>query len=144
MGQGGSRIKCRCGSLSTTKIILTGKPLLSGGEVTNQENIIKQTPAIVEESTTDQVSTTNQASIDMGEIMALFCEISNIMIIPNLKAIAQHTGCDGWDGRYTRENLAKYTGFMCDSCTDIVLGNIPETRWNIGIKMGEFCHGGLP
>ena len=138
MGQGGSRIKCRCGSLSTTKIILTGKPFPLGGGVINQENIIKQTPAIVEESTT------NQVSIDIGEIMGLFCEISNIMNIPNLKAIAQHTGCDGWDGRYTPQNLAKYTGFMCDSCTDIVLGNISETRWRIGIQMGEFCHGGLP
>lgn len=123
--QGAERLKCQCDLPATTQIILIGAPLPSEPRTSNQE--------------TPNQETTNQG-IDIAQLLFAIASIA----IPDLGAVAQHTGYHGWDGRIQSHGMVKYFGCMCDSCANIVLGNISETRWNIEVKKGEYYGGGLP
>jgi len=130
MGQalGGERIRCECGSLTTTKITLEGAPLPSEPEP----------PKVINKE-------------DVSQFIKLLMEPMQSMVIPDLKAIARHTGHGQWDGRIVRrghhrlpEGFVCYTGFMCDDCADKVLDEISDDRWHIQVKKDEYRWGGLP
>lgn len=130
MGQalGGQRISCECGSLTTTKITLEGAPLPSEPEP----------PKKIDPEDADQ-------------FIKLLMEPMQSMVIPDLKAIARHTGYGNWDGRIIRYGpnrfpvgFVRYIGFMCDTCAGKVLDELSDDRWNIQVKKDEYRWGGLP
>ncbi len=111
MGQalGGERLKCQCNLLATTEITLTGASLPSE----------PRTPE----------TTTNQG-IDIAQLLSAVASIA----IPDLEAIAQHTGYHGWDGRIQPRGMVKYFGCMCDSCANAVLENIQKIGGILKLK----------